>query len=444
MEQSWSSKVRAIGVCAAIAVGTSLGVIAPPAMAAPSNDNFASRTVMPSTLPAEAEGSNVGATAESPEWISGLAFDAHHSVWWEWQAPETRLVSVGTCGTGFRSRVGIFTGGALSELLAHRVVPPGAPEPDDCARRYTFEAVAGTKYELGVDGDGFYVPGPEGEPVVPPDDEGTVKLQITAAPAPANDDFGAAAPLSEILWELPNGTRQVMGSAQGSNWGATAQLGEPAAAGIGSGASVWYRWTPVESGQATFSTFSGGGRAVMAIYTGGSLGALTPITSSADAFFHPVSFVAEGEREYLIEIDGALEEGGTPWMGTFSIVMTQFLPPGLGPPPSEQRHSAPHKLEAPGPTTSSPPAAPVFHAPTVGAAGTAAVRFGDSTPGVSFRCKIDDSRFHGCASPLKLRGLAPGRHRLEVRARARGSAASRPAVLHFRVPAAQRHPHSAG
>src|SRR6185312_878139 len=100
-------------------------------------------------------------------------FDAHHSVWWEWQAPETRLVAVGTCGTQFRSRVGIFTGEALSELLAHRVVPPGAPESGDCASRYVFQAIAGTKYELGVDGEAG------GE------DEGTIKLQVVPEPPPA-------------------------------------------------------------------------------------------------------------------------------------------------------------------------------------------------------------------------------------------------------------------
>jgi hypothetical protein len=444
MRQRRSSKIRGLGICAAIAVGTSLGVLAPPAMAAPANDNFANRVVMPSTLPAEVEGSNVGATAESPEWISGRQFDAHRSVWWEWKAPETRLVAVGTCGTDFRSRVGIFTGDSLSELLAHRVVPPSAPEPGGCDDRFIFPATAGTKYELGV--DGFYIPGPEGEPVVPPDDEGTIKLRITPEPAPANDDLEAAAPFSEILWELPEGTRQVLGSAQGTNWGATAQPGEPA--GLGAGASVWYRWTPVETGQATFGVMSSRGRPVLDIYARGSLGALIPVASGKGEFPTP-GFIAEEEREYLVRVDGAAEEGGAPWMGTFSLVLSQNLPHGLGPPPTEQVHSAPHKLEA-HPTTltpppaSSPPAAPVIHAPTVGAAGAATFRFGDSTPGVSFRCKVDADGFHGCASPLRLRGLAPGRHRLKVRAKTRDEVGSRPAVLNFRVPAPHRHPHAAG
>lgn len=442
MRHRRSSKIRSIGIGAAIAVGTSLGVLAPPALAAPVNDDFANRIEMPGTLPSAVEGSNVGATAENPERISER-WDAHHSVWWEWQAPETRLVAVGTCGTDIRTHVGIFTGESLGELLSHRVVPLGAVEPGGCGERYLFEAVAGTKYELGVDGEAFSIPGHE-----PPEDEGTIKLQVTPQPAPPNDDIEDAAPLREIMWELPpDGTRQVLGNIQGYNWGATTQPGEPASAGGGGGASVWYHWTPVESGPAGFSVIADGRRAALDVYARGPLGALIPVASGSGDFA-VAGFPAEGEREYLIRVDGLVEESGLPWMGSFSIVLGQNLPPGLGPPPTEQVHSAPHKLEAPPttqapPLTSSPPA-PVVHAPTVGPAGIATVRFGDATPGVSFRCKVDANAFHHCASPLKLRGLAPGRHRLEVRAKARGGAASHSAVLHFRVPAAHRHRPQAG
>jgi hypothetical protein len=446
MRHPRSSKLRGIGICAAIAVGTSLGVFAPPAMAAPANDDFANRAEMPSTLPAEVEGSNVGATAESGEMISGQAFDAHHSVWWEWQAPETRLVAVGTCGTEFGSRVGIFTGEALSELLAHRVVPAGAPEPGGCERRYIFEATAGTKYELGVDGDGTTFPGPEGETLGPPVNEGQIKLRIAPEPAPANDDIANAAKFEEIQWELPDGKRQVLGNVGGTNWGATLEPGEPE--GAGAGASVWYRWTPVETSPALITAaLHSGGPPVLDIYARGAAGTLTRVATSIGEY-PTVFFDADEGQEYLVRVAGAAEESGLPWMGTFTLALIQNLPPGSGPPPTEQVHSAPHKYEAPPAsppsTNTAPPPAPVIHAPTVGIAGTATVRFGDGTPGVSFRCKVDANAFHGCASPLKLRGLAPGRHRLEVRAKARNGVGSRSAVLHFRVPPAHRNHHAAG
>jgi hypothetical protein len=443
MAQYRSSKIRYIGACAAIAVGASLGVLAPPALAAPVNDNFANRIEMPSTLPSEVEGSNVGATAESPEWISEH-FDAHHSVWWEWQAPETRLVAVGTCGSEIRTHIGIFTGESLGELLSHRVVPLEAVQLDGCGERYFFEAVAGTKYEFGVDGESFSLPGHEGEPAK---DEGAIKLQVKPEPAPANDDIENAAPLNDFMVETPDGLRQVTGSAEGYNWGATREPGEPA--GPGGGASVWYRWTPVESAPATLSVMADGRRATLDVFARGSLGALIPVASGTGEFA-VTGFLAEGEREYLIRVDGLVEESGLPWMGTFFILLGQRLPPGLGPPPTEQIFSAPHKLEAPAPgaaappVASSPPAAPLVHAATVTGSGTATVRFGDATPGVSYRCKVDAKRFRGCASPLKLRGLAPGRHRLEVRARTSGGAASGPAVIHFRLPVADRRHHGAG
>jgi hypothetical protein len=64
MKAPRSGKFRSFGIIAAIAVGASLGLLAPAAMAAPANDNFAARETIPSTLPATAEGSNVGATGE--------------------------------------------------------------------------------------------------------------------------------------------------------------------------------------------------------------------------------------------------------------------------------------------------------------------------------------------------------------------------------------------
>ena len=266
-------------------------------------------------------------------------------------------------------------------------------------------------------------------------------------PVPANDDIANAASLNDFMVESPNLEREVIGSAEGYNWGATREPGEPA--GAGGGASVWYHWTPVESASASVGVMGGRGTMALDVFARGSQGALIPVASSS-AETAAVWFPAEAEREYLIRVDGLVEESGLPWMGTFHVLLGQRLPPGLGPPPTEQVISAPHKLEAPAahpaPTQapSSTPAAPVIHAPTVGNAGTATVRFGDATGGVSYRCKVDANAFHHCASPLTLRGLAPGRHRLEVRAKARNGVGSRPAVLHFRVPPAHRHPRQAG
>lgn len=67
------------------------------AMAAPANDNFENRTVLPAGFsggnPVEATGSNVGATKETGENISPFA--AGHSIWFEWEATATEWVTIG-------------------------------------------------------------------------------------------------------------------------------------------------------------------------------------------------------------------------------------------------------------------------------------------------------------------------------------------------------------
>jgi hypothetical protein len=78
-----SGHLRALGICAAIAVGASLGVLAPAAMAAPANDHFADRAPLTGPLPIEVAESNAGATAEEGEFIALRGFAAHHSLWWE-------------------------------------------------------------------------------------------------------------------------------------------------------------------------------------------------------------------------------------------------------------------------------------------------------------------------------------------------------------------------
>ena len=54
MRRRGSNNFRAIGICAAIAVGTSLVMIAPGALAGPKNDSFAARTNLGEALPGEA------------------------------------------------------------------------------------------------------------------------------------------------------------------------------------------------------------------------------------------------------------------------------------------------------------------------------------------------------------------------------------------------------
>ena len=93
-------------------------------------------------------------------------------------------------------------------------------------------------------------------------------------PPPPNDDFARAL---EIFGRN--------GATQGENANASKEPGEPAHAGEPGGRSLWFRWRAPESGRAAFNTYGSEGAAdtVLAVYTGSSVGALTPIASDADS-----------------------------------------------------------------------------------------------------------------------------------------------------------------
>ena len=185
MERRGSNNFRAIGICAAIAVGTSLVMIAPGALAGPKNDSFSARVNLGEALPADAVESNDDATQQAGEWFGREA--TGHSIWWEWTSPVSELITVSSCESGFPTLLAVFEGTELGHL--HRVgVAPGTPDPgcDSAEAEDIFYAEAGKTYVIGVDGDGFYEPGNRGGPFVePPSGEGRVALWIE--PSPVHD-----------------------------------------------------------------------------------------------------------------------------------------------------------------------------------------------------------------------------------------------------------------
>jgi hypothetical protein len=171
-----SNNFRSIGICAAIAVGTSLVMIAPGALAGPENDSFSARAQLGEKLPADVSESNDDATAQSQEWFGRDA--TGHSIWWEWTSPVNEVVTVTTCESDFPTLLAVFEGTELGHL--HRIgVPPEVPECGLVEQELSFFARVGKTYAIGVDGDGYYVPGHRGGPLVePPSGEGRVTLRI--------------------------------------------------------------------------------------------------------------------------------------------------------------------------------------------------------------------------------------------------------------------------
>lgn len=380
-----------------------LAMLALPASALaapPANDAFASRQPISDPLPLEVTASNLEATKEgaSAEGIS--VFAAGHSVWFEWEATTTQWTTIGACGSDFSAVIGVFTGSELATLT--KVTSGNPAEGPHCPfseREYTFKALAGTDYVIGVDGNAF--PGPEPVPVVT---EGEIKLRIEATPPPPNDDFADAADLTAAgkTYELESPEPFYFARLESYNWAAGKEAGEPDHQGDPGGASAWYEWTAPATGTARMSmccfAFP-----LLGIYTGTSVGALTALPTESE-FPPEVRAQVTAGQTYWIAVDGAFDEStGEAVQVFYSVNVSMSLPPKPPPPP-------------PPPT---PPATPeTAIAKTVISQQTRLARFlfSSTVVGSTFQCKLDKGEFKPCSSPRAYKHLKPGRHAFRVRA----------------------------
>jgi hypothetical protein len=108
---------------------------------APSNDAFASPTVIFPAYSISATGNNDAATAESGE--PGIAGAARASVWFSWTAPASGEYRIDAQGSRFNALVAIYTGTALGSLT--KIAGNGWPGGFD------FTASGGTTYRIAVD-----------------------------------------------------------------------------------------------------------------------------------------------------------------------------------------------------------------------------------------------------------------------------------------------------
>ena len=135
---------------------------------------------------------------------------------------------------------------------------------------------------------------------------------------PPNDFFSLAQPITNTSGVFSANTRN-----------ATKEIGEPNHAGLAGGKSAWWVFTAVEDGVLDLSTTNSTFDTVLAIYTGSSLSALTPVGSNDDAYpYSPNGFshLAQPLRAgttYYIAVDGYTGSGGAMFL-TYS-----FVPGGL-------------------------------------------------------------------------------------------------------------------
>jgi hypothetical protein len=412
------------GIRAVIALALASVALSAPtsALAAPpANDDFASREVLSGTLPIEATGSNVEATTEAGESVSGTY---GHTVWFEWEAPVTGWFTVGACDSDFAAGVEIFTGSDPEHLT--QVAKGLAAEGPTCGNRaqYTFRATAATHYLFRV--DGVVIAPPEGPP---PPAEGTFHLRLEATPPPPNDNFGSATLLDAAVGEEPGGNRFYGLFTRGYNWTATTEAGE-FPYGTGAGASVWYRWTPPET--ATYR-ISGpcDGRLSFALFSGGFGIGDEQLAASC---FAEAALI--GGTTYWISVYGTPDaDTGEPAMGSFGLFITAELPPLPSPPAPSLPPAA---LPGPPPDTTAPETQ-IDRTSLRATTRSAKFWFSASEPAQGFLCQLDKREFAPCGSPRSYKHLKPGSHAFRVKAiDAAGNVDGSPAAVRFKVPRRQK------
>ena len=266
-------------------------VLLPP----PTNDNFASSTVLTGTSVDLYAASNLSATKEPGE-SDHAGNPGGRSVWWVWTAPVSGRFAVFTdlwMGTlaPLDRLVGVYTGASVSALTE---VGSAAGRSNTVAKA-NFDAVQGTVYHFAVDGqDGV---------------SGAFNLYLRLPPP--NDDFANRFVVANTNVTL-----------LGTNANATSEPGEPLHASDGDTppTSVWWKWTAPVSGRAVVSVkTSSYSKQYLGVYTGTAVSKLTVVASGSGNINGPAyaNFDAVDGTEYEIAVDG----GG----GAFSLLV-QYVP----------------------------------------------------------------------------------------------------------------------
>ena len=141
---------RTVVLIAAGAGGCMFVFASSAAAAAPANDNFANAQTIAGDSGTLA-GSTVNATAETNE-PDHAGYPAQNSVWYRWTAPADGIASFDTCSADFNTRLAVYTGAALADLVEEA----SNDNSDDCGvgslhSSLTFVARSGVTYQMAVD-----------------------------------------------------------------------------------------------------------------------------------------------------------------------------------------------------------------------------------------------------------------------------------------------------
>jgi hypothetical protein len=258
----------------------------------PPNDNFVNAQLVVGKSITVA-GTNTNSTREANEPIPYRSNG--RSAWYLWQAPTNGTAKFSTQVSSFNNQISIYTGSIIGSLSNVPCETAGAGT-HSCT--VSFTATAGTVYDI-------LITDYRGE---------TGNFVLFGGQAPANDNFANA-----IV--LPNGN----GTVSSINLPATSEPGEPLHFGEAGGASVWYKWTAPQGGNATLNTDGSDFDTLLAVYTGSDVSHLSSVVGN-DGYpgsingSSMVSWSATAGVTYYIAVDG--------FQGLFGHVVLNYALPG--------------------------------------------------------------------------------------------------------------------
>ena len=277
----------------------------------PANDNFSGRLLL-NGYTNRVTGSTTGATAEPGE-PRQAAQAAQATVWLSWTAPQAGIVTIDTQGSDYDTQIAVFTGTSLDTLTP---LIANDDFPGQTWSKVSFPAVAGTAYQIAVDGfdgttgalvltqvlnaapvitnqpsSGVVVAGPgrsftfnvtaigtptliyqwlrDGAPIsgatnavytllnVAPADSGNYHVIITNAYGSVTSSIASLGVVLAVSNDAFATRSLLTGGTNivaGHNYGATLELDEPNHAGVTNGASVWWTWTAPGNGLVMVNT----------------------------------------------------------------------------------------------------------------------------------------------------------------------------------------------
>ncbi len=275
------------------------------------NDNFASAQIISGSR-GDVAGNSMGATVEASEPYH--ADQGGSSIWYRWTAPANGSFTFDTEGSSFDTVLAVYRGTSVAGLTLVGSNDDINYDGGIYRSRVTFTAVAGTIYQVAV--DGYYDSSTDYA------DAGTVLLTwypTTASGVAPNDAFGTATTVSGA-------------TATGSNVGSSLQAGEPSPGGYSVGKLVWYSWTAPANGLATFDTIGSDFDTVVGVYSGTTLATLVELAYnddiSRDTRASRVGFTATVGTVYRIAVAGLATTSGVIRDGT--VKLNWSLGAGMG------------------------------------------------------------------------------------------------------------------